>query len=207
MDQLRSRRVLRTATFTLFLKPTGRPDVFFGNLILGGVDPTKYVIPLRYVLLLSIDDYVVELRSLSIQAGETTLGINQRATIHTGDKYIGIPQPHFAVMAKQLASAASTIRGSVVDIKWDEEEEVYRMECSSRIFMPTLTFNLGPNGGVPLEISFKGYVRKYAGDRLCTVMITEVADDSWELSACALVGNYIEYQPIEMKLGIAKLKP
>ncbi|KAF4677279.1 hypothetical protein FOL47_002518 [Perkinsus chesapeaki] len=207
MDQLRSKRVLKTATFTLFLRPTKESDIFRGKLILGGVDPTQYVIPLRYVPLLSIDDYVVELRSLSIQAGRTTLGINQRATIRTGDNYIRIPSIYSTGLVQALAGAASNIRGQKVDIVFDGKRNSYIVDCPLRKYLPSLTFYLGPDGDVPLEISSQGYVRKFVGAQPCTVMIMPLEGYTWQLPAGALVGNYIEFQPVDNRLGVAKLKP
>ncbi|KAF4674392.1 hypothetical protein FOL47_009301 [Perkinsus chesapeaki] len=207
MNQLRQKRKLSSATFTLYLRPTAHTEFFNGRIILGDVDPTQYTIPLRYVPLLRSNDYAITLKNINIQEGPTILGINHAAVIRTGRHFIGIPQVYFSGLAKDLAAAASKIAGKSVDIRWDDEEEIYMVHCDLRIYLPALTLYLGSEGEpAPLLLTHQNYVRKFKRYTDCTVMITVVRGSEWELPDSILIGNYIEFQPNEMRLGIARLK-
>ncbi|KAF4673553.1 hypothetical protein FOL47_010461 [Perkinsus chesapeaki] len=207
INQLRLRRKLSSASFTLYLRATAGTDEFKGTLILGGMDPTQYTIPLRYVPLLRLSDYAVTLRNIHIQEGATVPAIDQAAVIRTGRHFIGIPQVYFSDLAKHFAAAAAKIAGRPVDVTWNDEEESYMVDCDLRIYLPTLTLYLGSDGEpTPLLLTHQNYVRKFTRYTDCTVMITMVNGSEWELPDSILIGNYIEFQPNEMRLGIARLK-
>ncbi|KAF4651639.1 hypothetical protein FOL47_000263 [Perkinsus chesapeaki] len=194
---------IKENTFALYLKPVSS-DTSEGELILGGGDDSLYQKPLLFVPAIKEDSWTVKLNAIQPEKGPK-VAVDDSVLLDTGCNSIFTPQAVFGQLIASIAQAASTGAGKEVEIQYDKDTGVWTVACEYRSFMPNLHFMLsGLGGNVPLSISHETYVPETHG--YCYLLVTINPLDTWQLPELMLIGNYLEFQFNQKRVGIAKLK-
>ncbi|EER20091.1 Gastricsin precursor, putative [Perkinsus marinus ATCC 50983] len=210
MDQLLKRRVIAQKVFALYLHPDqSGTSGFDGSLLLGGGSSRVYKGPLRFVPTVSSNDWNVMLSSVQVGSGHTTIGIKQHLLLDTGSNNMYVPRLYFSSLLRDISQQASQAAKAKVKIAYQPGYGVWAINCAYREFMPSITFGLQAlQGDVLITIDSLSYVPMRSG--ICFLQIrvnADDADDMWVLPDYTLVGNYLEFQAAQNRIGIAKLLP
>ncbi|KAF4660057.1 hypothetical protein FOL47_007306 [Perkinsus chesapeaki] len=204
LKQLVAQGVVEKNVFALYLKPGGCcTGQFEGELLLGGGDAKLFKAPLRYVNTVGEDEWLVGLSLVQIEA--ESLVVNGRVILDTGCNNILIPQQELDNFIEKISKAASESAGGEVIVEYDDVEKVWAFDCDYLADMPTLYFMLSaPTGDVPLTMNYESYVGMV--NYYCYLNVEESRSDDWSLPHFMLVGNYVEFQLDNKRVGIARLK-
>ncbi|EER07789.1 Gastricsin precursor, putative, partial [Perkinsus marinus ATCC 50983] len=177
---------------------------FDGSLLLGGGSPRVYKGPLRFVPIVSSDSWAVMLSSVQVGSGHTTIGIKQHLLLDTGSNNMYVPKLYFSSLLRDISQQASQAAKTEVRIIYQPRHGVWAINCAYRKFMPSITFGLqAPDEDVLITIDGWSYVPMRSG--ICYLQVRSTADDIWILPDYTLVGNYLEFQAAQNRIGIAKL--
>ncbi|KAF4756407.1 hypothetical protein FOZ63_019884, partial [Perkinsus olseni] len=213
VKQLRSRGVIGSTTFALYLSLCGQSS-FSGGLILGGGDPSLYKHPLQFVkftesslgeyFVTKINEVFVNLGTLQVGGAHITIGINEDLLLDTGTNFLYVSQLYYDAIIRDIQAQANKAAGTTVDIKFDSSRNVWTFSCRYMPTLPPLVFGLGTKGAVPLKLSYLSYARNDQGS--CYLIIKKQDDDdSWTLPGSSIIGNYFEFQPDLGRVGIAQV--
>ncbi|KAF4704601.1 hypothetical protein FOZ62_000738 [Perkinsus olseni] len=203
MDQLQGK--VASTTFALYLLRFPNTIRTYGELLLGGGDPSLYKAPLTYVPLTSQQEYLVTLGTLQVGTGPKSIGINQPALIDTGTQGLVIPPTHFDATLKAITDQASATAGFRVDCDYIPILGACVINCHHIVYLPPIELGLGPSGNAPVLLSGLYYSRDTGGG-FCTVAIKKGSGSTRTLPHFILVGKYFEFQPSQQRVGIADLK-
>ncbi|KAF4653457.1 hypothetical protein FOZ61_008979 [Perkinsus olseni] len=196
--------MVSSLTFAIYLgRPSAGSFKSNGELLLGGGDEALYVKPLRFVRFTNPAELKVRLRSLQVGDGAFPHAINHDLLIDTGTNFLIAPRQYRDFLVKEIEFQASVRARTAVRIVWDPNFKEYVFDCAYAVHLPTITFILG-SGDVLLTIHPAAYSNEITNT--CWIAITPSCDGSWILPDKTLFGNYLELQPQNARVGIAKLK-
>ncbi|KAF4650777.1 hypothetical protein FOZ61_011047 [Perkinsus olseni] len=199
MKQLQTAGKVKNGTFALCLFPSP----LMGVLMLGGGYPSLYKHPLQYVELGMASGYTVKLDTFQVGSAFKTIGIKEDVYLDTGRHFLYVSQPYYDKLIKDIKAEANKAAHMTVPITFDPGRDVWTFPCQNMTIMPPLTFGLGPSGTVPLTMSYMNYAMNDKGH--CYFIIKKGDDTSWAFPDRMLIGNYLEFQPEQGRVGIAPL--
>ncbi|KAF4742333.1 hypothetical protein FOZ62_017311 [Perkinsus olseni] len=205
LTQLYGQSKVSSPTFALYLsRPSAGSFESSGELLLGGGDDTLYVKPLRFVRFSKPAVLEVKLDSLKVGNGPSVARINQDLLIDTGTNFVLVPSKYIDSLLRSIQAEASKTAGRTVKFTFAPASKVYLFDCADAAFLPTITFALGAVGEVQLTMDHAAYYHNLMNQ--CYIDIVPAEDNDWVLPDKTLYGNYLEFQPQNARLGIAKLK-
>ncbi|KAF4672615.1 hypothetical protein FOL47_000303 [Perkinsus chesapeaki] len=191
-------------TFAMFIRSSSSPHTIpKGELLLGGGDPHLYVAPLRYVPLLSQQEYLVTIDTLQVAGGRKKTGINKSILIDSGGQGLVIPQSFAGGFIQDISDQVSKAAKTKVQISWIPALRIWEFGCSYISYFPMLFVGLGRGGSVLLTMAGKHYTRNFHG--ICSLAISQSPGDSWFLPGFIFIDRYVEFQPSQRRIGFANL--
>ncbi|EER02483.1 conserved hypothetical protein [Perkinsus marinus ATCC 50983] len=207
MTQLQASKAITTGIIALYLYPPADPKEASadGGLLLGGGDAALYEGELRYVDFSTDKSYTVNIGKVQVGDGQITSGINMNLDLDTGADYLYVPTSYYDNLIKDIKDQTDKAAGTHVDFKFYPEKKLWYFPCQYMSRLPFLRFGLGPKGTFPFSMAYVNYARNQYGT--CILIIAENERNDWSLPDRMLISNYLEFDPIHKRVGIAKLKP
>ncbi|EER16769.1 Gastricsin precursor, putative [Perkinsus marinus ATCC 50983] len=206
MAQLVGRELIKESTFSFYLKPeTLFKKGFDEALLLGGGDPKLYKGQLRYVPIVVANHFEAMLEGLQVGTGKST-SLKENVIFDTGSNYLYVPDSRMVELLKDIEEQATLKAKTQVKLTYFEAANVWEVDCVYRKFMPTLRFLFQDSAGqeVALELDYRSYVAMRSG--VCYLEIMGKPQSMWILPDIMLVANYLEFQPDQERVGMARLK-
>ncbi|KAF4676746.1 Serine/threonine-protein kinase smu1 [Perkinsus chesapeaki] len=172
-------------------------EVYNGKLLLGRGDSSRYK-QLRYVKFTQADKYTVPLVAMRVGKQQSRAGSRQEILIDSGSNAFFIPSASFDSILRDISTEVGQ------KLTYDSGAGTWTIPCVYRTAMPTLIFNMGPRGEVPLTVRGTSYVRPRGGGQVCDVELVKMETPFWILPAQAFIGYYFEFQLKEGRVGIGE---
>ncbi|KAF4721159.1 hypothetical protein FOZ62_021716, partial [Perkinsus olseni] len=212
LDQLMMKRVINSTDFSIVFNPGNLSE---GELILGGLDPSRYRGPMSFLPLKDgYNTWTVGLKSIQVVGNSTTIPLtpNMPISIDSGCSSLYAPKEIFdsiiSVMNSCLAAA-----GRLVELEQSSKEAPLLGNCADREYLPPLQFTFGtdtPSGGndATVVIYQELYVQAFDTDEgeKCVVLIREAPEDEAEITIGQnLLRQYFLYfQYDKRRIGFAR---
>ncbi|EER03169.1 cathepsin D precursor, putative [Perkinsus marinus ATCC 50983] len=204
IGQLRSTGKIPSNTFAFYLSSAGGKAPFNGELLVGGGDASKYVPPLQLIPFSTTveGDYSVELGSVKVNDAPQITTPGDDILLDSGTNFFHVSPDYYDDITEDVKEQADKIAGRPVDLEYDAGANLWRFSCVYMNALPPLSLGLGPQGTVPLKLTYLNYALDDNGS--CFLLIKKgEEDEAWMLPAKAVIGNYYEFQPDQRRLGTA----
>ncbi|EER02989.1 hypothetical protein Pmar_PMAR012851 [Perkinsus marinus ATCC 50983] len=145
------------------------------------------------------------LEGLQVGTGKST-SLKENVMFDTGCNYVYVPDSRMVELLKGIEEQATLKAKTPVKLTHFEAANVWKVDCVYRKFMPTLRFLFQDSAGqeVALELDYRSYVAMRNSG--CYLEIMGKPQSMWILPDIMLVANYLEFQPDQERVGIARLK-
>ncbi|KAF4736904.1 hypothetical protein FOZ63_006266, partial [Perkinsus olseni] len=168
-------------------------------VLLGGVDPDKFVGPLASMPVVGEGHWMLHLLAVYV-GGASRRQAGLHALLDTGTNGIYMP-------AKAREDLITLIRFGArkpIDISLNGSE--YEIDCADRDYLPTIELSFeGVGRSASLEIPQENYVEEFASS--CTLLFLEDSEDFWRIGQNVIPGYYFSFDFDEEQIGIARAKP
>ncbi|KAF4733071.1 hypothetical protein FOZ63_031963 [Perkinsus olseni] len=212
LDQLVMKRVIKSTDFSIVFNPGNLSE---GELILGGLDPSRYRGPMSFVPLKDgYNTWTVGLKSIHVVGNAIPVPLNRNMPISIDGGTTGLYLPR-----KVFDSLVTTINsflkptGRRVDLKGSSRDIPALRDCGDREYLPSLHLALTSSDGRDLIVSVPQelYVEVYntlAGP-LCVLAFRVRMDDVQEIAiGLTLLRKYnVYFQYDQRRVGFAETKP
>ncbi|KAF4704304.1 hypothetical protein FOZ62_009055, partial [Perkinsus olseni] len=186
---------IKSRSFSLYLESG---SLTRGEVLLGGVDPDKFIGPLALMPVFGEGHWMLHVLAVYVGGGS-----RRQAGLHvvldTGTNGIYTP-------AKAREDLITLIKAGVekpIDIRLNGG--VYEVDCVDRNYLPTIQLSLeGVGGKVSMEVPQENYVEELASSGACTLLFLENTEGFWRLGQNVVPGNYFSFDFDKKQIGIAK---
>ncbi|KAF4662342.1 hypothetical protein FOL47_006280 [Perkinsus chesapeaki] len=193
-----SRRLIDSPSFSMYIKESDST----GELILGGVDPQKYVSPMLFTPILSPTMFVTKLAGVKVMDDEKRVLAD--AEFDTGADGIFMDAKSLEDLIKSIKAKATR----PVNIYKIGRE--YQIDCGQMDYLPPVTLLFKgdtPPEEIELEIKGANYVEFWTQPvSKCVLLFFEDDSGTWSIGYNVLVGHYLFYDVERKRAGIAKAK-
>ncbi|KAF4703333.1 hypothetical protein FOZ63_007751, partial [Perkinsus olseni] len=173
---------IKSRSFSLYLEPG---PFARGEVLLGGVDPDKFIGPLALMPVVGEGHWMLHLLAVYV-GGASRRQAGLHAILDTGTNGIQMP-------AKAREDLITLIRFGLqkpIDIRLVEGK--YEIDCADRKYLPTIELSFeGVGGTVSMEVPQENYVEEF--DSSCTSLFLEDSEGFWRIGQNVIPGNYFSF--------------
>ncbi|KAF4721477.1 hypothetical protein FOZ63_019605, partial [Perkinsus olseni] len=170
---------IKSRSFSLYLESG---TLTHGEVLLGGVDPDKFIGPLALMPVVGEGHWMLHLLAVYV-GGASRRQAGLHAILDTGTNGMYMP------------AKARLVEGK------------YEIDCADRKYLPTIELEFeGVDGTVFVEVPQENYVEPTMSSA-CTLLIFEDTESFWRIGQNAMPGHYFSFDFDEKQIGIAKVKP
>ncbi|KAF4683384.1 hypothetical protein FOZ60_009223 [Perkinsus olseni] len=209
LDQLVMKRIIESTDFSIVFNPGNLSE---GELILGGLDPSRYRGPMSFVPLKDgYNTWTVGLKSIQVVGNATLAPLtpNTPVIIDSGTTCFHLPASAYDVM---MATIKSTLEaaGRHVEMREGSMAPPALRNCADREYLPPLqvAFTSQDGSDVTVVIPQEVYVQAYDTDagQLCALLLRESSQGEEDISIGQnlLRRYYLYFQYDQKRIGFAE---
>ncbi|KAF4680728.1 hypothetical protein FOZ60_013026 [Perkinsus olseni] len=188
---------INSRSFSLYLE-SGTPTR--GELLLGGVDPDKFIDPLALMPVVGEGHWMLHLLAVYV-GGASRRQAGLHVILDTGTNGIHMP-------AKAREDLITLIRfGAEKPIDIMLIKGKYEINCADGKYLPTIELSFeGVGGTVSMEVPQENYVEPTMSGA-CNLLIFEDTESFCRIGHNVIPGYYFSFDFDKKQIGIAKVKP
>ncbi|KAF4678504.1 hypothetical protein FOZ60_016508, partial [Perkinsus olseni] len=171
-----------------------------GEVLLGGVDPDKFIGPLALMPVVGEGHWMLHLLAVYV-GGASRRQAGLHVILDTGTNGMYMP-------AKAREDMITLIRFGLqkpIDIRLNGSE--YEIDCADRKYLPTIELSFeGVDGKVSTEVPQENYVEEIQSlsTTSCVLLFLENTEGFWRIGQNVIPGYYYSFDFDKKQIGVAR---